>query len=212
MATPKPFKEVQHAAIDDGFLDLLGSDQSGYAKVDFDDITNTLVQVAAQYVAKLTQGVEDKDVASSGKMSDSIQPTTIEIQGSIYSIGIEVLKYADFQDEGVDGWAKSQGSPYKFKTKGVDPKGDMVKSIKTWLKQESKSAKNVKQGISRRETKGKQILDAKTKAAVTAAYMIKRQGIKPTHFWRDATDEMAVVIRNEFGRALKIDIINNLKR
>lgn len=212
MPVPKPFREVQHQAIDDGFLDLLGESQSDFKKVELTDTINTLVQVAAQYVAKLTAGVEQKDVASSGKLSDSIQPTKVEIFGTTYTVGIEALKYADFQDEGVDGWAKDQGSPYKFKTKGVDPKGEMVKSIKDWLKREGSSAKNVKQGISSRETKGKQILDAETKAAVTVAYMIKRQGIKPTHFWRDATDEMAVVIRNEFGKALRIDIINNLKK
>lgn len=212
MPSPKPFKQVQHKAIDSGFLDLLGESQSNYEKFDFDDTVNTLVQLAEQYISKLTTKIEEKDVASSGKLSDSITPTEVEVQGKVYSIGIETLKYASYQDEGVDGWANAQGSPYKFKTKGVDPKGEMVKSVKEWMRREGKSARNVKVGISSREVRGRGIRNAQTKAAVAAAFMIKRQGIKPTHFWSEATSEMALVIKNEFGAALKIDIINNLKK
>lgn len=212
MATAKPFNQVQHETLNTDFLDLLGEDQGNYKEVVLSDTINTLLQVAGQYISLLTQNIESKDVASSGKLSDSIQPTKVEINGTVYTVGIEALKYADFQDKGVDGWAKDRGSDYKFKTKGVNPKGDMVKSIKDWLRREGSSARNVKQGVSRRETRGKSILDAQTRRAVTVAYMIKRQGIEATHFWRDATDDMTLVIQKEFGTALRIDIVNNLKK
>lgn len=217
MAAVKSFRQVQHKAIEDGFLDLLGEDQGKFKPVTFDDVANTLVQLAGQYVAKLTQLADERDVASSGKMIDKIEPTEVQINGSVYTIGILAPEYASYQDEGVDGWDNSQGSRFKFKTKGVDPKGEMVKSVKDWLKREGKSARNVKVGISARERRGikskqksRMTADARTRQAVTASYMIKRMGIKPTHFWRDATEQMQVQITNELGKAFKIDIVNYL--
>lgn len=217
MAATKTFSAVQHKAIDDGFLDLLGEDQSNFKSISFDDTVNTLIQLAAQYVAKLTQLINERDVASSGKMADLIEPTSVQINGTTYTIGILAPEYASYQDEGVDGWDKSRGSRFKFKTKGVDPKGGMVKSVRDWLKREGKSARNVKVGISERERKGigrrqksRIKLDARTKEAVAASYMIKRMGIKPTHFWRDATEQMQVTIASELGAAVKIDIVNFL--
>lgn len=199
-------KNVQHKAIESGFLDLLGEEKTESVKLD--DTANTLVQLAGLYVKMITENIEKKDVASSGKLSDSIEPTTVEVNGSKYTIGIKAKKYATFQDEGVNGWAKNRGSKISFKTKGVDPKGAFVKSIKSWLQREGKSARNVKVSISAREKRG---MDALTKNAVSVAYMIKRQGFKKTNFWKDATKEMEVYIKNEFGASLKIDIINNLK-
>lgn len=211
MAAIKPFKEVQHAALKDGFLDLLGDNKEQYRPVTFDDTVNTLVALAGQYISKLASLINERDVASSGKMADLMQPTEVTIDGTVYTIGIEAPDYASYQDEGVEGWHESgfKGSRFKFKTRGVDPEGDHVKSIKEWLQREGSSARNVKVGISARERKGKQ-LDEKTKAAVTVAYMIKRQGIEAKYFWRDATAGMQLVIQKELGKAFKIDIVNSI--
>jgi hypothetical protein len=209
MAKVKPFREVQHEALTDGFIDALGTSRDGYEKVDFDDVASTLVQLAAQYISKITSNISARDVASSGKMADDIAPTEVMIDGTVYSIGVRMPDYASYQDEGVEGWHTSgfRGSRFKFKTRGVDPDGDHVKSIKEWLKRESSSAANVKVGISSREKKGMQ-LDAKTKAAVRTAYMIKRQGIEAKYFIRDATEGMQLVIQKEFGTAFRTDIYN----
>lgn len=211
MAAPKPFRVVQHEAIEDGFVELLGEEQKNFEPIKFTDTINTLIQLAGQYVSKVTQLIEERDVASSGKMSDLIEPTEVEIDGTTYTIGILAPAYASYQDEGVEGWHQNgfKGSRFQFKTRGVDPDGAHVKSIKTWLQREGKSAANVKVGISKRETRGRTI-DAKTQAAVTAAYMIKRQGITATYFWRDATTEMQLYIAKELGTAVKIDIVNFL--
>lgn len=204
------FSKVQHAAIDSGFLDLLGKDNAAFEPVELSDTENTLIQLAAKYIELINQKIEETDTASSGAMQDAIQPTDIEINGTVYTIGITAKEYTSYQDEGVNGWAVDRGSRFSFKTKGVDPKGDMVKSIKGWLKREGKSAANVKVGISERERRGKSLQDAATSKAIGVAYMIKRQGIKPKYFWIDATNEMQLYIKNELGEALRIDIINNL--
>jgi hypothetical protein len=52
--------------------------------------------------------------------------------------------------------------------------------------------------------------DAETKTILAVAAGIKRFGIKPTHFWSDATAEINAYIETELGIATKIDIINNL--
>lgn len=204
------FSKVQHEAINEGFFDLLGKDNKDFAPVELSDTENTLVQLAAKYIELINQKIEDTDTASSGAMQDAIQPTEIEVNGTVYTIGITAKEYTSYQDEGVNGWAVDRGSRFSFKTKGVDPKGDMVKAIKGWLKREGKSAANVKVGVSEREKRGKSLQDLTTSKAMGVAYMIKRQGIKPKHFWRDATNEMQLFIENELGQALRIDIINNI--
>lgn len=208
----KPFKQVQHAAIDTGFLDLLGEQKAAFSDVAFEDTVNTLGQLALQYVSLITEKIEQKDVASSGKLSDSIEPTTVELSGTVYTVGIKAKDYASYQDEGVNGWAINRDSQFSFKTKGVDPKGKMVKSIRDWLRREGDSASNVKVGISKRERQGGRIQDRSLKRAVSIAYLIKRHGIKPTRFWQDATREMEVYVENELGASLRIDIINNITK
>jgi len=105
---------------------------------------------------------------------------------------------------------KSRGSKYKFKTKGVDPNGEMVKSIKAWLLREGSFSRNVSTQLSKRESRQKSITDATTKRAISTAYMIKRQGIKPTKFWSNTTKDMARVVEMELAKALKVDIINSI--
>jgi hypothetical protein len=202
--------KAQKAAIEDGFLDLLAENKNKFSDAKFDSVTETLSYLAIKYIETLRESLDKKDAVSSGQLADSLKPTEVELNGTIYTVGVLAKDYASYQDEGVDGWAKSRGSRFKFKTKGVDPKGAMVKSIKEWLSREGASARNVKVGVSKREIRGRQVLDATTKRAVSTAYMVKKYGIKPTHFWRDATNEMTVYVKDSLGAALRIDIINTL--
>jgi hypothetical protein len=204
--------KAQAAAIEEGFLDLLAEDKNNFSNATFETVADTLGYLAVKYIDVLRGEMDKKDVVSSGKLADSMKPTEVELNGTTYTIGILAKDYASYQDEGVDGWAKSQGSRFKFKTKGVNPQGEMVKSIKDWLSREGASARNVKVGISSRERKGMKVQDATTKAAVTTAYMVKKYGIKPSHFWRDATENMVVYVQSSLGAALKIDIINTLTK
>jgi hypothetical protein len=207
-------RAVQHEAIESGFLDLPGTDASSLEEVKLTDTAKTLKQLAAMYAGLIAEKADAVDASSSGRMQDTIQPTELEYNGSIISIGVEAIDYMSYVDAGVNGWAKNRGSIYNFKAPKKRAKGEkftgtspLVESIKEYLKREGGSARNVQVGISARESKG---MDALTKNAISVAYMIKRQGIKPKHFFRDATKEMEVVIRNELGVALRIDIINNI--
>jgi hypothetical protein len=166
-----------------------------------------LTQLAAQYSIALANKLGDVDASSSGDLADSIQPLSIQVKDNIFYVDIVAAKYASFIDEGVDGWAKSRGSRFKFKTRGVDPKGAMVKSVKDYLVRENKISQS-KYAVLNKKSK---VRDRQIQAATTVAYMIKRMGIKATHFWRDATTEFSSIVEKELGMAVKIDIINNFK-
>lgn len=201
--------KVQHEALSEGFFDLLGQDSQSFEEVRLTDTAKTIVQLAANYANLIVEKLNQKDAASSGALADSVQPTELEFDGVTYTIKVQAKDYISFVDAGVNGWAVNRGSVYSFKTKGVDPNGEMVKSVKAYLKREGASARNVKVGISKRENKG---MSADDRNAITAAYMIKRQGIEPKRFLSDATSEMEVIIKSEFGAAFKIDLINNLTK
>jgi len=202
-------KSVNHKKTNLDFVDLLGKSKSDFEKVEFEDTINTLEQLAGIYIAKLVDEIDTKDLASSGYMQKNIKPSEVEVNGTKYSIAITAPFYINFVDEGVNGWKQTRNSRYSFKTKGVNPDGEMVKSLKKYLAREMKTAPKGK-AISTRERKAKKIIDAKTKSAMTAAYMIKRQGIKKRPFLNKVQLDMKQVIKNELSQSLRIDIINNL--
>lgn len=201
---------AQHEAVDSGFIDLNTLDAGDYQAIDLSDIKNTLVAIAGAYVGLIHENATSRDVNSSGDMIENIKPTEVTTTENGYSIGITAPDYATYQDEGVNGWKVNRGSRFNFKTKGVNPDGPMVASVKQWIQREGLSTRNVKQGVTRRERRGMKMQDATTKAAVTASYFIKKKGLKATHFWSDATNEINAYIETELGIATKIDIINNL--
>lgn len=198
-------RKVQHEAIEEGFLDLLGENAADFKELDWSDIEQTLTNLAAVYIGLLAESADTKDVSSSGYMQDNIRATDVEKNGNVYEIGITAPDYASYQDEGVNGWAVNRGSRFQFRTKGVND--NMRNAIKKWLQREGMSARTLKQSVSKREKRG---MDALTQSANTAAYMIKRQGIKPTHFWRDATNQFNNYLESELTTAVKIDVVNNI--
>lgn len=206
----RTISQSQLHALDNNLLDLLGESKSSYSKVNLKDLTDTLAYLGARYALEMQKALKEADASSSGKLADSIIPLEIEVFGSLYTVSISALKYAQFINEGVSGWAKDRGSKFKFKTKGVDPKGEMVKNIQEWLKREGSFARIKVRPTTLRESKQSKITDALLKAAITSAYMIKRQGIKPTNFLEIAKERMKLIIEKELTTALKVDIINNL--
>jgi hypothetical protein len=200
----------QHEAVDSGFIDLNTLDSSDYQPVNLSDIENTLVNIAAAYVGLLHENATNKDVVSSGNMIEDIKATDITTTETGYSIGITAPDYATYQDEGVNGWKVNRGSRFQFKTKGTREGSPMYNSLKAWVNREGLSARNVKQGVTRRERRGMKMQDAETKTILAVAAGIKRSGLRATNFWSDATNEINAYIETELGIATKIDIINNL--
>ncbi|MGV3684378.1 MAG: hypothetical protein ACO1NS_02045 [Daejeonella sp.] len=204
----RSISSAQNHAISRNQLDLMGDDQSNYRVIEFKDLTDTMVWIAKEFTLRLNENLAKADATSSGELASKTIPLDVRVFGSVYTVKIETLKYAKFIDEGVDGWAKARGSKYKFKSKGVDPDGEMVKSIRAWLIREGKFSRSVNSQLSKRESQQKSITDASKRQAISTAFMIKRQGIKPTHFWRDTVKDMKQLVATELAMALKVDIIN----
>jgi len=203
-------RAAQHEAVDTGFIDLNTLDAGDYQAIDLSDIKNTLVAIAGAYVGLIHENATGKDVNSSGDMIENIKPTEVTTTENGYSIGITAPDYATYQDEGVNGWKVNRGSRFQFKTKGTREGTPMYNSLKAWVQREGLSARNVKQGVTRRERRGMKMQSIETKTILAAAAGIKRSGLKATHFWSDATKEINAYIETELGIATKIDIINNL--
>jgi len=191
-------------------IDLMGESQQSFQPIKLNDLADTLTYLAALYTEKLADSLNKADATSSGALADSIIPLDVKVFGSVYTVEIQAATYAKFIDEGVDGWAKGRGSQYKFKTKGVDPNGEMVKSVKAWLLREGSFSQNVRTQLSKRESRQQSITDSATRKSISVAYMIKRQGIKPTRFWGNATKGMKQIVEQELAKALKVDIINSI--
>lgn len=202
--------KAQHEAVDTGFIDLNTLDASDYQPIDLSDIQNTLVNIAAAYVGLIHENATKKDVVSSGNMIEDIQATDITTTDTGYAIGITAPDYATYQDEGVNGWKINRGSRFNFKSKGTREGSPMYNSLKAWVQREGLSARNVKQGVTRRERRGMKMQDAETKTILAVAAGIKRSGLRATNFWSDSTKEINAYIETELGIATKIDIINNL--
>ena len=195
----------------------LSDDRPATGPVSFSELSDTLAYVGEVYRQKLADSLDKADASSSGALQDKTITMPVKMFGSIYSVEIETLKYAKFIDEGVDGWAKSRGSKYKFK-KPTRKRGEpfngtspFVESMKKYLAQEGKMSQ-IKHKITEgaKESKRQKITDATTQSAIRAAGMIKRFGIKPTHYWKDATAQTKDIVAKEFAAALKIDIIDNI--
>tara|TARA_R110000868_G_scaffold199212_8_gene445831 strand:+ start:1993 stop:2640 length:648 start_codon:yes stop_codon:yes gene_type:complete len=211
-------RSLVHSVLEDTDIELASESRADYTAVEFSDTESTLTQLAATYIELINEEIENKDVASSGFMQDNIKPTDLEVNGGTLSVGITAPLYASYVDEGVNGWAVNRGSRFNYKRgAGKRKKGGssfaespMVKSLKEYINREGESARNIKVSVTDREEKGRSMRDATTKAAMSMAFMIKRQGIKPRHFWRDATNKFLPIAEKELGTAVKIDIINNL--
>lgn len=207
MAKFKSITSAQNDAANIAAIDLLGESKDNFQPVKFDRVAQSVEYLASLYVKKLVDNLRDHN--SSGELADSIEATEVEQVGTVVSVGILAPDRASYLDEGVSGWAKDRGSRFQFKTKGIDPEGEMVRSVKAWLEREGKIAQNTPKPVTAREQKRDKIKDASTKAAISTAYMIKRMGIKPTLFWQKAKKDMQSEVEKELAAALKIDIINS---
>ena len=172
------------------------------SQIMFKDFANTLEYLAGQFALKIRENQIASGAVGTGKGADNIVVGDVVMMGNAYEVSLSLPAYLEFVNSGVDGWAKSKGGKYKFKTKGTPD--SMVESIKKWI---------VAKGLVRRiatQTTRTQIKDSALAQAKTTAFMIKRMGIKPRHFIDKAKQDVMKIAEQELGQAIKVDIINNL--
>jgi hypothetical protein len=201
----KSINKIQQEAIDSGVLDLGGTEQLEFRKVELSNTQNVLEQLAANFSIMLANSLEATNATSSGDLADSILPLSLQINGNVYEVGIESNLYGKYIDEGVNGVVKSRGAKYSFKNYGV-PK-TMLQSVKDYLEREGKMTRNLPAKYAVTKKEGKSWQDQK---AASVAYMIKRQGIAANNFVSTATKEFEKYLTEQLGTAVKVDILNNI--
>lgn len=203
-------RKIQQEIADSSEVDLSDYAKADYKPSNFSGIEDTLTLLAVEYIEKISDNIDARDVVSSGFMQDNITPTAVENSNGVFSVGILAPDYMSYQDEGVNGWAVNRNSRFAFRTKGVDPAGDMVNSLKKWVKRTGIQARNVKVSVTSRERKGRKLQDANTRTAIGMAYAIKKHGLEGSKFFTDATDEMEEIIADRLGESVQLEIVKTL--
>ena len=203
---PSNIGSVQKSTIGSGFLDSIGEgkDQFTVAKGFLADIGN-------EFLKNLANSANDKKVVASG---DLLRNSTFAITGNV--LQIIVPDYYDYPNEGVRGVRSSKnapGSPYKYKTYGMNSEGrakikQYIESgrakVSTVVKTKDKAL-----GIGL-EKKKLSLIDAQTNQLI---YMIKRFGIKKTNYFTDAVNatfgkDLELRMTEAFGKDIVFTIDN----
>jgi len=206
----------QKQLLNSGYLDLLGENYGNYQVMKLEAVTDSLYYLAAKYVEFATKNLEKADRVASGALSSSIAALPMEIMGTVYSVSIKLDDYYKFVDQGVKGWADEKGgdSPFQFKNYGRSGKKNskMVTAIRQWLIKQGLqgTSANKHKSIYARERKNASITDTSTQTAIIISKSIKKKGLTPSHFWRDAERSVMQIAEAEFAAAIKVDIIQSI--
>jgi hypothetical protein len=128
--------------------------------------------------------------------------------------------YADFVEQGVNGTRGNVGSPYSFKSgasggQKVDGMGVMQKAIYDWMSIKGIKPRNKNGSFATFKTpEAKE--NAKKSMAFNIMRSIRRRGIQPLFYWRDAVNDLIDVYEPQFaealGKEIKIVIEDNLQK
>ncbi len=203
-------KKAQSAAA----LEGLGDNRSDFDPVRLSVTENILVQYGTEFKLKVVQKLNEKQNIASGKLADKITP---EVTKSITEtvLKIKLLDYYDFINQGVKGVKSSRNapaSPYQFKNFGMSNEGrvSLLKYIQSGRAKVATVKKDVAYGIGL-ERKGKRLTEEQTKVN-QLAYMIKAYGIKATHYFTEAFNEVFADFESIITQAVGEDIAISLKQ
>jgi hypothetical protein len=204
---------IQNSRSTLNFLGGLGTTDRG-DNVKLNNTAKALV-ILSEFLIKTAQNNLNKggNIAS-GATSDSMEARQIQVNGSKMSVEIEILSTYKFLDKGVRG-VKSGTGKYSFKTMYANKR--MKNAIKKWLLKRSIASKY--KAISKTEAKNQEIKRKVTNArnvdkmdafAYAVAVSIKKKGIKPTMFFSKAVAATERKAKEEFAKAIKLDIVESI--
>jgi hypothetical protein len=205
---PISISAAQSKAIQSGILDK--ETQGGVA---FGTVTNVLEQYAVLFEENLRIVSNQVNNVASGKLLDSFE---FQVTNDGNTLLLYLADYFDYTNVGVKGVRSSRNapsSPYQYKNYGMSQEGR--RSIRSYIESGKAKITTVqRQGLrpTNREKKQLSLIELKTQ---TLIYMIKRYGIKATHYL-DKTIEMTFKdIGEKLGEAVAKDItytINTLNK
>jgi hypothetical protein len=207
---PTNLRKAQQDAISSGFLNQIGENKFEIAVA-----INLLEQYGEEFAKVLADNINQKGLTSSGALADNIFP---QMSNDGKTLTIRMLDYYDFVNEGVRGVRSSKnasGSPYKFKSYGMNAEGR--KSIRQYIqsgKAKVSSTMNDKArgiGLERKGVKAAEKKSLIDRQVDTMIYMIKRFGIKKTNYFTDTIKQVFADFETQMGEALGYDVKINLE-
>jgi hypothetical protein len=201
---------AQKKALSEGF-DFGGEDLS-----QFGVISNVLEQYGNLFLENIDKYADELSVTSSGSLLKSMS-AEIKDSNNIKSFTLKLLDYYDYPNEGVKGVDSSNNapdSPYQYKNYGMPP--EALSSLKKYIlsgKAKIASVKNDKALGIGQEKKGLKQRDKKAlieRQVLTMAYLIKKYGIKATHYFdlafEDTFKDFDDVMTEALGEDVQITI------
>ena len=186
--------KAQIQALREGFLQSIGS--TGFSVVkpgELPVLEDTLALYGQAFNDALVKILDQEKITSSGRLAEPAMPIITKFgTGYILSVGYEpgseASKYYDFVNKGVKGTSniKADGkTPYSFKP---NKKAVPISSIEKWLGYNKLKSVSVKK-YSKLGTESKAI-EGKKSLAFILARSIHRKGLKSTHYFDRAVEQI----------------------
>jgi hypothetical protein len=202
------------------FLGTIGNKDKGDG---YPSTAKALVELAGFLIEQATRNLQKGGNTATGNTASSMKIVNADLDGPIKSVDVEILKTYDFLNSGVKGTEGGKGK-YSFKTKFANKK--MALAILKWLRKRSVATKYKAHSSYSDKFKGKaegkqerknqaikkivNAAESKKRLAYAVSVNIKKKGIKPTYFFRNAIRDTQKEAKKKLGAAIKFDIINSL--
>lgn len=187
--------------------------ESADGAVSFEEVTNVLEQYAILFEQNLAKVSKDVGNVASG---DLLKSFDYQISPDGNTLKLFLADYFDYTNVGVKGVKSSKNapsSPYQYKNYGMSEEGR--RSIKKYIQDGRAKIRDIEKTKYKRaglEAKKKSLIDTQTD---TLIYLIKRYGIKATHYLDKTIEITFKDIGEKLGEAVAADIsytINTLNK
>jgi hypothetical protein len=189
------------------YNELLGDLGTDFEELSFEStVEEAIVTFVISMSDQLKANLSSKDkYYNNSDLKQSIGVLPFNVNGTRFTMSIELNYYADYLNKGVSGVKNKFDSPYSFKTLSVNH--DFRDNLKRWITKRGfklKSRYSQTRNLTKDKRKEKQI-DEKTQMAYAMGVNIKKKGIEGNHFIDEVVTDEAM---SKFGDSLA-DLIGN---
>ena len=171
-------------------------------------VSNVLEQYAVEFELNLEKAMKEAGNIASGALLKSVD---FQLDNDGKTLRLYLADYFDYTNVGVKGVKSSRNapsSPYQYKTLGMNEEGR--RSIKSYIESGKAKVSIVRKEFAKGSEKKKiSLIDAKVN---TLVYMIKKYGIKATHYFDKAIEMTFKDLEQKLGEAAVADITYSINR
>ena len=186
----------------------------------FTNATNAFEQFGIKFIKELAVSADKNKVVASGELLRNVE---YKISEDGKSMQIMIADYFDYPNEGVKGWGSSKNapnSPYQYKKgkRNGKPNYNAIlnsgfgKSISKYIDQGHAKIANVQNDKAKGIGLEKKKLSLQETGTLTLMYLIKRYGVKATHYFDEAVKETFKDFEFKMSEAIGKDIIFTIEK